>query len=80
MFHYDDEWTERNWRHEADARELAELDADRRDMNEYPKPLTAMESAAAKKYLLWGSECADDAGPIGMTPADPTSPRRKEAA
>lgn len=38
MFRYDPDYTESDWRHEADARELAELDADRRDMQEYPPP------------------------------------------
>ena len=38
MFQYDNDYTESNWRHEADARELAELDRDRRDMRETPMP------------------------------------------
>lgn len=38
MFRYDHPYTELDWRYEADARELAELDRDRRDMQEYPAP------------------------------------------
>jgi len=83
MFYYDDAWTERDWQHEADARELAELDADRRDMAEYPAPesLVTMENPNLKRYLAWGPEFADDAGPIGMEPAAEVSePRRKKEA
>lgn len=56
MFLYDHPHTEQAWRHDADARELAERDADRRDMAE---PLEAT------RYLAWGPAFADDAGPIG---------------
>lgn len=42
-FYYDNEFTEQDWRHEADARELTALDADRRDMQEYPAPPLQME-------------------------------------
>jgi hypothetical protein len=67
MFRYDTDYTEADWRHEADAAELAMLDADARDMQEYPAPLSAMESANSKRYLAWGLDFADEAGPIGMT-------------
>lgn len=56
MFLYDHPYSEQTWRHDADARELAERDADRRDMQE---PLEAT------RYLAWGPEFADEAGPIG---------------
>ena len=42
MFTYDNDYTESDWRHEADAAELAQLDADRRDMAEYPAPALQM--------------------------------------
>ncbi len=81
MFRYDDDYTEADYRHEADAQELAMLDADARDMQEYPAPLSVMESAAAKRYLAWGPEFADDAGPIGMTSTPATERKQhKEAA
>lgn len=82
MFTYDDEYTEQDWMYEADARELAELDADRRDMAEYPAPesLVTMENPALKRYLAWGPEFADDAGPIGMEPAASSEPQRKKEA
>jgi len=59
MFLYDHPHSEQTWRHDADARELAERDADRRDMQEYPEHLETL------RYLAWGPEFADDAGPIG---------------
>jgi len=49
MFTYDPEYTESLWRHEADARELAELDADRRDMAEYPAPALQMKLNAVEE-------------------------------
>lgn len=79
MFYYDDEYTEADYRHEAEAQELEMLDADARDMQEYPAPLSVMESAESKKYLAWGPEFADDAGPIGMNIETP-KPRKKAAA
>lgn len=81
MFFYDNEYTEADWRHEADAQELAMLDADARDMQEYPAPLSAMESAESKRYLAWGPDFADDAGPIGINGAIPAPKmQHKEAA
>jgi hypothetical protein len=68
MFLYDSPYLESSWRHEADERELAELDADRRDMQEVlilDEP-ARIESAESLRYLAWGPDFADDAGPIGM--------------
>lgn len=82
MFTYDNEYTEQQWRWEALADELVERDRDRRDMEEYPAPLTAMEAAEARKYTEIGPLFADEAGPIGMsleTP-QPARTRRKKAA
>lgn len=42
MFFYDNEYTEADHRHEADAAELAMLDAEARDMQEYPSPALQM--------------------------------------
>lgn len=81
MFSYDNDYTEDAYRYEADAAELAMRDADARDMQEYPAPLTEMESAQSKLYLAWGPDFADDAGPIGMNGAISKPPqKRKEAA
>lgn len=79
MFYYNTEYTELDHQHEADAAELAMLDADARDMQEYPAPLSVMESAESKRYLAWGSEFADEAGPIGMIVVAPRK-QQKEAA
>lgn len=43
MFTYDSDYTESTWRHEADIHELAELDRDRRDMQETPSPPLQMK-------------------------------------
>ena len=82
MFVYDSEFSEQDWRFECLADELAERDRDRRDMEEYPAPLTAMEAAEARKYAEIGPLFADEAGPIGMkleVPA-PARKHRKKAA
>lgn len=81
MFRYDSDYTEATHQYEADAAELAMLDADRRDMQEYPAPLSALEAAESKRYLAWGSDFADDAGPIGMNGAiSQTQREQREAA
>ena len=87
MFQYDSDWTEQDWRHEADARELAQLDADRRDMAETPCPedLITLEDPAAKRYLAIGGVFLDDAGPINtiddlIDPARILPKKKKEAA
>lgn len=56
MFQYDNDYTEANWRHEADARELAELDRDRRDMRETPMPPIQM------RLNLTEEKCCDNPG------------------
>jgi hypothetical protein len=61
VFTYDNEWTEQDWRHEADARELAELDADRRDMQEYPAPALQMK-------LLLEPPCCENPANFKLSP------------
>ncbi len=81
MFTYDHDYTETDYRYEADTRELAALDADRRDMEETPAPedVIIMEDPAAKHYLAIGGVFADNQGPIGMLDAQPKK-HKKEAA
>jgi len=80
-FEYDNDYTEADWQYEAMAQELAELDADRRDMQETPCPedVVVMEDPAAKLYLAIGGVFLDSEGPIGMVIEKPLKPK-KEAA
>lgn len=63
MFTYDNDYTESDWRHEADARELAELDADRRDMQEYPAPPLQM------RLIVPVENCCDDPANFRLAPS-----------
>jgi hypothetical protein len=60
MFQYDNPYLESDWRHEADARELAQLDADRRDMQETPPPVITLRSTVDEK-------CCDNPGNFTVT-------------
>lgn len=66
MFHYDNDFTEIEWRHEADARELAQLDRDRRDMQEYLPPPLQM------RLTLTPENCCDN--PANFTLAQSFTP------
>jgi len=65
MFKYDHEWTELDWRHEADARDLAALDADRRDMQEYPAPPLQMPLP----FTPPSEKCCDNPANFTFSPA-----------
>ncbi len=81
MFQYDSDFTYDEYRYEADARELAARDADRRDMEETPAPedVIIMEDPSAKHYLAIGGVFADNQGPIGMLDTQHKK-HKKEAA
>ena len=82
MFQYDNDFTYDEYRYEADARELAARDADRRDMEETPAPedVIMMEDPAAKYYLAIGGVFADNAGPVGMVIDKPSKRKKRVAA
>lgn len=63
MFFYDNDYTFDEWQHEADARELAALDADRRDMQEYPAPPLQM------RLSLIEEKCCDNPGNFTLAPS-----------
>jgi len=50
MFSYDDDYTEADWQYEAMAQELAELDVDRRDMQETPCPEDRLRIFGGKQW------------------------------
>ena len=66
-FYYDNEFTESQWRHEADTRELSALDADRRDMQEYPAPALQMK-------LLLEPPCCDNPANFTLSPGYDAEP------